>query len=179
MQLRAVPPSADLKQTRLPYSHTALEPVMSAATIDYHYDELYGGYVRRYNEREGSRDFNKAGAFLHDIYFTQFTNPKTNHTKPGALTLDLIHRHHHNLADLKSEMLERAMAIQGSGWVYLAQDGTVKIIHNHEIRKDIVLLIDWWEHAWALDYQADKKSYFENIWRIMDWDHIESRLAGQ
>ena len=38
----------------------------------------------------------------------------------------------------------------------------IKIIKNHQIKKDIALLIDWWEHAWALDYQSDKKSYFRD-----------------
>jgi Fe-Mn family superoxide dismutase len=33
-----------------------------------------------------------------------------------------------------------------------------------------------WEHAWALDYQADKKSYINNFWKIIDWDIINQRL---
>ena len=50
-----------------------------------------------------------------------------------------------------------------------------KIIKNHQERTDIALLIDWWEHAWTLDYQADKKQYLENIWKIMNWSHINTR----
>jgi superoxide dismutase len=69
------------------------------------------------------------------------------------------------------------MAIQGSGWVYLAKDGKIKTIKNHEIKKDIVLLIDWWEHSWALDYQSDKKKYLENQWKIINWDHINGLLG--
>jgi len=69
------------------------------------------------------------------------------------------------------------MRIQGSGWVYLATDGTVKTIKNHEIRNDIVLLIDWWEHAWNPDYLWRKEEYFDNIWKIIDWNHIEDRLG--
>jgi len=61
-------------------------------------------------------------------------------------------------------MKTKAMKIEGSGWVYLSTTGKIKVIHNHEIRFDILLLIDWWEHAWALDYQSDK------IWSIMNWD---------
>jgi len=177
MPLRSVAPSRPLTQTPLPYARDALEPVMSKETIDYHYGELYKGYVDRYNSREGDRDFNRAGAFLHDIYFTQFESPEHNETHPGPLTERLIKRHHANLADLKQEMLDTAMKIEGSGWVYLAKDGTIKTIKNHEIRKDIVLLIDWWEHSWALQYKSDKKEYFNTIWRIINWDHIEDRLA--
>ena len=69
------------------------------------------------------------------------------------------------------------MAVQGSGWVYLARNGSIKTIKNHEVRMDIVLLIDWWEHAWALDYQADKKRYLMNQWTIINWNVISSRIG--
>ena len=78
---------------------------------------------------------------------------------------------------LKNKFEEEAMLIQGSGWVYLSDKGEIKIIKNHEVRNDILLLIDWWEHAWALDYQADKKSYLKNIWKIIDWRIINGVLG--
>jgi superoxide dismutase len=37
-------------------------------------------------------------------------------------------------------------------------------------------LVDWWEHAWALDYQWDKEKYLDNIWKIIDWDVCNERL---
>ena len=42
---------------------------------------------------------------------------------------------------------------------------------------DIILLVDWWEHAWALDYQSEKKEYLENQWKIMNWNVIGSRVG--
>ena len=42
---------------------------------------------------------------------------------------------------------------------------------------DIVLIVDWWEHAWALDYQADKKGYLRNQWKIINWNIISSRIG--
>ena len=71
------------------------------------------------------------------------------------------------------------MSIQGSGWVYVNSKGDIKTIKNHAIKKDIILLIDWWEHAWALDYQKDKKKYLKNIWKIIDWDHVNSLLINK
>jgi len=68
------------------------------------------------------------------------------------------------------------MGIQGSGWAYLARNGSIKTIKNHQTRSDIVLLIDWWEHAWALDYQSNKEQYLDNIWRIINWDVCNERL---
>ena len=68
------------------------------------------------------------------------------------------------------------MKIQGSGWIYLSNYGQIKTIKNHQIKQDIVLLIDWWEHAWALDYQHDKKKYLENQWKIINWEVINQRI---
>ena len=52
-----------LTQTALPYERDALEKSISKETIDYHYGQLYKGYVDRYNAGEGDMDFNEAGAF--------------------------------------------------------------------------------------------------------------------
>ena len=71
-----------LELLKLPYKRTDLEPVMSKATIDYHYAELAGGYVKRFNKNEGDPVFNKAGAFLHNIFFPQLQPPKPNN-KPN------------------------------------------------------------------------------------------------
>jgi Fe-Mn family superoxide dismutase len=78
--------------------------------------------------------------------------------------------------DFKDQFTEKAMAIQGSGWIYLSTQGEIKTIPNHQVRTDIALLVDWWEHAWALDYQSDKQRYLDNIWRIINWDVISDRL---
>jgi Fe-Mn family superoxide dismutase len=69
------------------------------------------------------------------------------------------------------------MKIQGSGWVYLSTGGDIKTIKNHAVRTDIALLVDWWEHAWALDYQSDKEKYLDNIWKIINWDVVNNRLG--
>ena len=61
-----------LVQTKLPYAKDDLEPSKSEDTIKYHYGKLYKAYVTRFNDGEGDADFNEAGAFLHDLYFTQF-----------------------------------------------------------------------------------------------------------
>jgi superoxide dismutase len=59
--------------------------------------------------------------------------------------------------------------------------GKINIIPNHEYKQGmkIMLLIDWWEHAWALDYQQDKAKYLDNIWRVVDWNVVNDRLTGE
>jgi Fe-Mn family superoxide dismutase len=164
----------ELEQIKLPYSHSALAPVMSSSTVDYHFGKLYRGYVDRYNKGEGDKTFNEAGAFLHAIWFAQFRAPSTR--KPTGVILSLIERNHKNFIEFKKAFKEAALKVQGSGWVYLSKSGQIKTIHNHAKRTDIALLVDMWEHAYNLDYHADKAKYLDNIWRIIDWDAVNRRL---
>lgn len=165
-----------LTQTALPYAKDALGRSLSKQSLDYHYGKLYKAYVDRFNDGEGDADFNEAGAFLHDLYFTQFQPPK-NSNSPSGTANDFIIKHFKTFDKFKEEFSKEAMGIQGSGWVYLSYDGKIKTIVNHEIKMDIVLIIDWWEHAWALDYQADKKGYLNNQWKIINWNIISSRVG--
>lgn len=164
-----------LVQADLPYPRDGLGKSLSKQTIDYHYGKLYKTYVERYNKGEGDPDFNEAGAFLHNILFTQY-RPPTNSNKPSGASKELIEKHYKNFDEFKQAFEKEAMGIQGSGWVYLSKSGQIKTIKNHQIKMDIVLLIDWWEHAWALDYQADKKKYLDNQWKIINWEVIDSRV---
>ena len=163
-----------LETKKLPYSDTDLQPVLSKKTIEYHYDGLAKSYAKRYNNNEGDKDFNYAGYFLHDIYFSQFRKP-TEGNGPNGPVLNLIKRRYGYWRDFKEQFKEEAMKIQGSGWIYMAYNGDIKTIVNHEVRDDILILVDWWEHAWALDYQTDKKQYLENTWKIINWVHINTR----
>jgi Fe-Mn family superoxide dismutase len=167
--------SKTLTLEKLPYSRSALSPVMSKNTIDYHYGELAKGYVDRFNKGQGDPQFNEAGTFLHNIFFTQLISPK-NGNKPTGASLALINRKYSNFKNFKEEMKEQAMKIQGSGWIYMSRSGDIKIIKNHQIKNDIALLIDWWEHAWALDYGVNKSKYFDNIWRIINWNNVNTRI---
>jgi Fe-Mn family superoxide dismutase len=158
----------------LPYDHNELAPSISEDTINYHYGKLAKTYAERYNNGEGDATFNEAGVFLHNILFQQYQSPKSSN-KPVGKILEVIEERYKSFDNFKEEFAKVAMSVQGSGWVYLAKDSTIKTIANHTIKKDIVLLIDWWEHAWALDYQHDKKKYLENQWKIINWEHINVR----
>ena len=172
--LEGKPDTLEIKS--LPYNKDELDPVISEATINYHYGKLAKAYAERYNKGEGDATFNEAGVFLHNILFQQYQTPKSSN-KPVGAVLELIETHYKTFDQFKEEFLKVAMTIQGSGWVYLATDGKIKTITNHAIKKDIVVLVDWWEHAWALDYQADKKKYLENQWKIINWEHINESSA--
>lgn len=165
----------ELVLEKLPYGKKDLAPVMSESTLDYHYGKLAAGYVKRYNAGEGDAKFNEAGAYLHNIFFPQLQAPKGGN-KPHGASKELIDAKFKSFDNFKEQFAKVAMGIQGSGWVYLSRSGEIKTIANHVIKKDIALLVDWWEHAWALDYQSDKTKYLDNIWRVINWDTVNSRL---
>lgn len=165
-----------LTQAKLSYKRDDLEPSISEDTMDYHYGKLYKNYVDKFNDGDGDANFLEAGAFLHEILFTQYQAP-TGSNEPDGPAGELITKHFKTFDKFKDAFLKEAMAIQGSGWVYLARDGSIKTIANHQIKQDIVLLVDWWEHAWALDYQSDKKRYLLKQWDIINWNVISSRVG--
>jgi len=166
--------SKKLELKDLRYSKAALSPVLSSKNLDNHYDKLARGYVERYNDGEGDPVFNEAGAFLHNLYFEQFKAPKNNN-KPLGSVAALIDKKYGSFIKFKDAVKKAAMSVQGSAWIYMSKSGEIKTIRNHAKRSDIKLLIDWWEHAWYMDYGTDKKKYLENIWRIIDWNVINSR----
>ena len=166
---------AKLETTPLPYGEKDLEPVLSKESLEYHYGHLAKGYAKRYNADEGNANFNRAGSFLHNKFFPQLRAPKGANRPRGAV-LALIEDKFKTYDDFRDEFKKTAMAIQGSGWIYLSTAGAIKTIPNHQVRTDICVLVDWWEHAWALDYQADKEKYLDNIWKIIDWEVCNERL---
>ena len=166
---------AKLETTPLPYGVKDLAPVMSKETIDYHFEHLAKGYAKRYNAGEGNANFNRAGSFLHNKFFPQLRAPKPANRAKGAV-LALIEEKFKTWEDFKIAFKEEAMKIQGSGWIYLSTSGDIKTIANHQVRTDICMLVDWWEHAWALDYQSDKEAYLDNMWKIINWDVCNERL---
>ena len=168
-------PKNQLKLLPLPYDQQDLAPALSQDTVNYHYGKLAKGYVERYNAGQGDPDFNQAGAFLHNILFSQYQKA-SNSNKPEGPALEFIQLHYKTVDLFKAEFSKIAMTIQGSGWVYLSRDGTIRTIKNHTVKKDIVLLIDWWEHAFQFDYGSDKEKYLINQWKIINWQVVGFKL---
>jgi len=164
----------DIEIVALNFTEGEVSPVMSNDTVELHYGKLAHGYAERYNKKEGDLEFNYAGVFLHNTLFTQYREVRTNN-KPNGPMKTFIDKHFGNYETLKQEIEDTALSIQGSGWVYLAENGTLKTIKNHEVRNDILLLIDFWEHAWILDYGSDKKKYLDAYWKIINWNVINTR----
>ena len=186
----------------LPYATDALEPVISKETIDFHYGKHLQTYVNNLEklirgtalEGESIEEivvdapegavYNNAGQVMnHRLYFEQFV-PTTQYKAPGQRLVNAINFHFGSMEIFKKQMVEEAMGLFGSGWVWLAIDteGRLQIVKEmgggNPWRRGMTPLlgIDCWEHSWYLDYAADKKAHYEALWNIINWEVIEGRL---
>jgi Fe-Mn family superoxide dismutase len=114
---------------------------------------------------------------LHNIFFTQFRESR-NKNEPNGPIGNLIKQKFKTFDDFKTALYEQAKTIEGSGWVYLSRDGSIKIIHNHQLRDDILILVDMWEHAYIIDYGTDKERYIDKLFNIVDWNSINARWGA-
>ena len=85
----------------------------------------------------------------------------------------------------KSEIIETAKKRFGSGWVWwiLNTNGSTEIVEtpyqdNPQMYIDceILLGIDVWEHAYYLNYQADRVEYVNNIFNVINWGYANKIL---
>jgi Fe-Mn family superoxide dismutase len=82
------------------------------------------------------------------------------------------------------QLYKAASAFFGSGWTFLAinKEGELKILSlpngENPLQYDLtpLLAIDVWEHAYYLDYQNDRKNYLKNLFLIINWHIVSSRL---
>lgn len=160
----------------LPYSMDELEPVMSKASVKYHYDVLSKGYVDRFNKGKGEPEFNRAGAMLHNLFWPQLMKPRINNQPKGA-SLELIEKEYGGWIEFRDAFIDIGQKFTGSGWAYMAKDGSIKTLKDQSWKSDVILPIDLWEHSYYLDYPADKQKYLRSIWRCINWDIINARLS--
>lgn len=168
-----------LELEKLPYNLDSLQPVLSKQNVDYHYDVLSRGYVTRYNNKEGDADFNYGGAKLHNLWWQQFKPAKESSTIDGPIK-QTIFANYGDLKGLADKLVEAAMTIQGSGWVYLTKTGTIKTTPNQSFRSDVFMPIDMWEHSFT-DYipaKDAKAKYITAVLKLIDWNKINRRLEA-
>lgn len=187
---------------KLPYAANELEPVISQATIGFHYGKHLQTYVNNLNtlvpgtEYEGKTVeeivatapdgaiFNNAGQVLnHTLYFLQFT-PHPARKEPAGALAEAIRRDFGSFAQFRKELNLAASSLFGSGWAWLAVDKEGKLHITKEangsnpLRRGLKPLLgfDVWEHAYYLDYQNRRADHLEKLWDIIDWEVVEGRL---
>jgi len=187
------------EKVALPYATDALEPVISKQTVELHYGKHHQAYVDNLNklvvdtkfadadletvvkESDGAI-FNNAGQiYNHNLYFTSFK--KGGGGEPKGALAGAINAQYGSFEKFKEEFNAAGTSVFGSGWVWLAKDGSGKLSIEKEsnagnpITKGLtpILGFDVWEHSYYLDYQNRRADHLKELWKIIDWDVVSAR----
>ncbi len=186
---------------KLPYATDALEPVISKQTVEYHFGKHVLAYVTNLNnlvpgtpfenatlediikKADGAIFNNGAQVWNHDFYFNSFS-PKGGGAPVGALA-EAIKAQFGNFEDFKKEFTAASVSLFGSGWTWLAKDGSGKLSIVKEsnagnpLRNGLTPLLgfDVWEHSYYLDYQNRRADHINALWNIIDWKIISDRYT--
>jgi superoxide dismutase, Fe-Mn family len=185
----------------LPFAPNALEPVISAETIQFHYGKHHQAYVANLNKLiEGTA---LDGKPLDEIVLTSdggvFNNAAQiwNHTfywsglKPGAAApsgalADAIAKDCGSVDKVKEALLDAAKTQFGSGWAWLVFDGGhIKVTKtgNADLPmkhgQTALWVIDVWEHAYYIDYRNDRPKYVQQVLeKLINWDFVAANFAN-
>ncbi len=179
-----------LAQPPLPYAETALEPVISAKTIAFHYGKHHKGYfdtllklvgdtpmadrsleeiiVATASDAGQRKIFNNAAqAWNHNFYWNSLTS---DHQAPDGVLAAAIDRDFGSLDACKTALAEASIAQFGTGWGWLVVDnGTLKAVSTEDADVPFVhgqtplLTVDVWEHAYYLDYQNRRPDHVKTL----------------
>jgi Fe-Mn family superoxide dismutase len=198
--------SGPFQLPELPWEAAALEPLMSARTIEFHYGKHHRGYVDKLNKlvagtryadmsleaiiaatshNESARDlFNNAAQAWNHTFFWNSLSPKGTSKPAGAIKRG-IDEAFGDEAGFRKQFADAAVATFGSGWAWLVtRDGALEITTTGNAGNPLtgngmpLLVLDVWEHAYYRDYQNDRRKYVEAvIGKLLDWSIAEERLA--
>jgi Fe-Mn family superoxide dismutase len=183
----------------LPYAENALEPVITAKTLSFHYGKHHKGYVDNLNKLIGGTEysvltlekiitstagkpektaiFNNAAQTWNHTFYWNSMKPNGGGEPPAALK-QKIEAAFGSVEACKKELASAAVSQFGSGWAWLVLDGGVlKVVRtaNAEIPITLgftpLLTIDVWEHAYYLDYQNRRVDYANAVLdKLINWE---------
>ena len=185
----------------LPYDRAALEPHISAETLDFHHGKHHQAYVTNLNKQiEGtefeSMDlesiirksqggiFNNAAQVWNHTFYWHCMKPGGGGEPTGKLG-EAIAKAFGSFAAFKEQFTAPAVGTFGSGWAWLVQrpDGTLALVSTPNAATPItgadtpLLTCDVWEHAYSIDYRNARPKYVESFWNLVDWDAVAGRMA--
>ena len=165
----------EIKPIKVSYDIAGLKPVVSITGFDLHYHQIYKKYTEDFNEGVGDIAFNKAGAFLHDLYFGNI-RPFRQDNRPIGKAEHIINLRYGSYERFVSTLIEQSSRLQGNGWVFMNCAGYVNIIPNNRIVENVALVIDLWEHSFLPNYGNDRNKYIEEHLSIINWDIVNKRM---
>lgn len=195
-----------IKLPPLPFARDALEPVITARTVDFHYGKHHAGYIEklvaqlhdtplidkpleevvRIAWKKGNMAiFNNAAQAWNHTFYWESLSPE--HQQPTGAIAALLERDFGGTRGALEALCAAATGHFGSGWAWLVHDGEklqVTTTANADTpltneRLLPLLTIDVWEHAYYLDYQNDRKSHVAAIAeKLLNWRVANDRLQA-
>ena len=189
---------------KLPWDEGALDPVISARTIQFHYGKHHKAYVDKANElvagtplagmsleevvraadkEKNQKLFNNAAQAWNHTFFWNCLRP--GGSKPSG---DIARRIESDLGGLEAfgkNFSKAAVECFGSGWAWLVdRSGKLEILATSNAGTPLtmgatpLLTLDVWEHAYYLDYQ-NRRPDFANavIEKLLNWEFAAEQLA--
>jgi Fe-Mn family superoxide dismutase len=185
----------------LPYDRAALEPHISAETIDFHYSKHHQTYVTNLNNLIAGTEFENADleSIVRKAQGGLFNNAAQvwNHTfywnclkpngggEPTGKLADAINASFGSFEAFKAEFTKTAIGTFGSGWAWLVQraDGSLALVSTSNAATPLtgtdkaLLTCDVWEHAYYVDYRNARPKYVEAFWNLVNWDFVTAQMA--
>jgi Fe-Mn family superoxide dismutase len=187
------------KLPELPWDKTALQPHISAETIDYHYGKHHNAYVTKLNAgiqgtqfenstleeivagSEGGVFNNAAQVWNHTFYWNCLA-PNAGGNPTGAIA-DKINAKWGNFDKFKEDFTNAAATNFGSGWTWLVENnGELEIFNTANAdtpskhSRKALMTIDVWEHAYYVDYRNARPNYINAFWALVNWDFVNSNI---
>jgi superoxide dismutase, Fe-Mn family len=200
--------SAPIVLPALPYAQDALQPVISANTLSFHYGKHHKTYVDTLNKLITGTEFadmplekiikatagqsdhtaifnNAAQAWNHTFYWHSL-KPQGGGEPPAALK-QLMESSFGGVEACKKELATAAVEQFGSGWAWLVRDGDkLRVVKTGNANTPLtqsskaLLTIDVWEHAYYLDYQNRRVDYVKAVLdKLANWGFAADNLAAR
>ena len=186
----------------LAYDYSALEPHLSGRILELHHDQHHKAYVdgankvlERLHEARATGDFGSinlleknlafhlSGHILHSLFWKNLTPGGGD--KPAGELAAAIDEHLGSFDQFRSQVVEAANNVQGSGWAALSWEPVghrliVEQVYDHQGSLGNgslpLLAFDGWEHAWYLQYKNVKAEFFDALWNIVNWPDVAARF---
>ncbi len=190
----------------LPYAGDALEPHVSAQTLEFHHGKHHRAYVDKLNAAIAGTDyeghtleaiisaahdaadgavFNNAAQAWNHTFLWHSMSPSGG-GEPGGALADAINARFGSLDGFRDEFRKAALGQFGSGWAWLVQtpDG-LEIATTGNAETPLtdgltpLLTLDVWEHAYYLDYQNKRDTYIDAFLdRLINWDFAARNFSA-
>ena len=186
----------------LPYEKTALEPFITAETLDYHYSKHHQAYVTNLNNlipgtefehlsleeiilKSSGGIFNNAAQVWNHTFYWHCMKPNGGGEPTGALA-EAINQAFGSFEQFKQAFSQCAVTTFGSGWAWLVKnaDGGLELVSTSNAGCPLtngqkpLLTCDVWEHAYYIVYRNLRPKYVEDFWSVVNWDFVAANFAA-